>query len=139
MIGLNLATITNSIQTISSSGSDINWTIILSVLIVSLVSMMSVIKIFVQPNSDESKDKEEDEINDAFKGIKKEQEDNLKESNKKQDDIKNIINELRIDIQIAKNELTSNSKSIDELKKDYRALTSRLDELLLLILESYNT
>jgi peptidoglycan hydrolase CwlO-like protein len=139
MIGLNLATITNSIQTISSSGSDINWTIILSVLIVSLVSMMSVIKIFGQPNSDESKDKEEDEINDAFKGIKKEQEDNLKESNKKQDDIKNIINELRIDIQIAKNELTSNSKSIDELKKDYRALTSRLDELLLLILESYNT
>jgi len=139
MIGLNLATITNSIQTINSSGSDINWTIILSVLIVSLVSMMSVIKIFGQPNSDESKDKEEDEINDVLKGIKKEQEDNLKESNKKQDDIRNIINELRIDIQIAKNELASNSKSIDELKKDYRALTSRLDELLLLILESYNT
>lgn len=137
MIGLPLATITNSIQTIaSSSGNDINWTIILSVLIVSLVSMMSIMKIFVQPNNE---NKEEDEIDDAFKDIKKEQEDNLKESNRKQDDIKNIINELRIDIQIAKVELSSNSKSIEELKKDYRALTSRLDELLLLILESYNT
>lgn len=117
---------TNAISILNAAAQaspDINWNLIISVFAVCLTAMTAAIAIFKSKKS----------IND----------DNLRESNLFQDittstkdnackseNLKEAIAILRTEIEKIKVEMTNNSKSVEELRKDNRELVQRLDELL---------
>lgn len=148
MFSLVLAAITNSAPILNTQPDVfINWTTILSVATVCITAMATFIKIFgTNENSDEDL-KNIEENNKLFKDKQEkdnkefinEQENTAKEFNRRQEELKEKINVLIIEIEKSKMECSSNTKSIEELKKDYRILAQRLDELLKQILEWFST
>jgi septal ring factor EnvC (AmiA/AmiB activator) len=149
MFSLLLATITNAAPIISNTPPEalINWTTILSVATVCITAMATAVKIFGTDKKSDEDIKSIEEDNQAFKDkqeedskeLKEKQEDSAKEFNRRQEELKEKINVLIIEIEKSKIECSSNTKSIEELKKDYRILASRLDELLKQILEWFST
>lgn len=164
MFSLLLAAIaTNSPAIHAAASSGINWTSILSAVVFCSTAMATLIKIFgTSKESDCSKEspviKEIIEENknlkkaqeDAAKELKESQEEKsqelreaqeeaTKEAYKTREELKEKVNTLIIEIERAKSECVNNTKSIEELKQDYRRLAGRLDELLKQILEWFST
>ena len=135
----NTEQIVNSLQ----SGGAINWTVIITIGIICLACMATVIKIFAPDNKNncnnenDNNDKDDESHKKLSKGIEN-LEDLNKDLNKKREAIIDEINQIKIDLAVVKVGLSSNSKSIEELKKDYRSVNARLDELCNQILEYFS-
>jgi septal ring factor EnvC (AmiA/AmiB activator) len=138
LVPILLAT-TNTAQMINSlqSGGAINWTAILSISIVCLVTMVTVIKLFGQNDGNNQNDENDESHKQISKDIEN-LEDLNKDLNKKREEIIEEINQIKIDLAVVKIGLSSNSSSIEELKKDYRSVNARLDELCNQILEYFS-
>lgn len=106
----------------------INWTAVLSTATVSVAAMGTLIKIFGT-----NKAVKDEDLRDL--SIIKEIKESAKADEKKQEELKEMVNILKLEIERLKTETANNSKTIEEIKKDYRELATRLDELLKQILE----
>lgn len=117
---------TNAIPAIAQAAqtsADINWTLVISVCAVSVAAMTAAINIFKGRkaiNDDELRE------SNLFKDVTE----NVKSNTKKSDDIKEVVNTLRTEVEKIKVEMLNTGKSIEELRKDNKDLVQRLDELL---------
>lgn len=116
---------TNAIPSLmqAAQSSPINWTIVISVCAVCLTAMTAAINIFKS-----KKIIDDDELRES--NLVKDMHDMVKSNSKKNEDVKEIISNLKTEIEKIKVEMLNTNKSLDELKKDNRELVQRLDELL---------
>ena len=103
--------------------SAVNWTVIASVITVSLAVMVALIKIFGYKSK----------INDE--NLRKSPylitlEEDIKEKSKKLSDIKDLINAQNTEVEILKSKTENSTKTLEDLKQDNRDLVQRLDDLL---------
>lgn len=124
---------TNAVtQIAAATGEPISWTTILSVLTVSLTAMATLIKIFSGKVSVKDEDLKQTTIIQTLS-------EDTKYNKKKQEELIEIATGLRTDVERLKVETVNSSKTIEELRKDYRDLVQRLDELLNQLLDWVNS
>jgi len=120
---------TNAIPSILQQASyNINWTLIISVSAVCLTAMTAAINIFKSKKSiNDDELRESNFIEDLTSSVKT--------NSQKHESIKEVVSNLRIEIEKIKVEMLNANKSLEELKKDNRELVQRLDELLRQLLD----
>jgi len=120
---------TNAIPSILQQASyNINWTLIISVSAVCLTAMTAAINIFKSKKSiNDDELRESNLIEDLTSSVKT--------NSQKHESIKEVVSNLRIEIEKIKVEMLNANKSLEELKKDNRELVQRLDELLRQLLD----
>lgn len=123
---------TNITSSILTGGMPINWTTVIGIITISLASMGTLIKIFSSTRAVKEEDLRESPI------IKEISQD-AKDAKKRQEDMKETANLLKTEVEKLKIESANNNKTLEELRKDYRELVSRLDDLLRQLLEWVNT
>lgn len=128
----NVITAATTIAAAGAIGATaINWTLIISVISVSVAVMATLIKVFGP-----GKNVQDDELR-ASEYIK-DLETKLNETKNKTESLKDIANRNATEIEKLKIETNHNTKSLDELKRDNRELVQRLDDLLRQILDWIN-
>ena len=120
---------TNAIPSILQQASyNINWTLIISVSAVCLTAMTAAINIYKSKKSiNDDELRESNFIEDLTSSVKT--------NSQKHESIKEVVSNLRIEIEKIKVEMLNANKSLEELKKDNRELVQRLDELLRQLLD----
>jgi len=120
---------TNAIPSILQQASyNINWTLIISVSAVCLTAMTAAINIYKSKKSiNDDELRESNLIEDLTSSVKT--------NSQKHESIKEVVSNLRIEIEKIKVEMLNANKSLEELKKDNRELVQRLDELLRQLLD----
>lgn len=117
---------TNAIPALAQAAqasADINWTLIISVCAVCLTAMTAAISIF---KSKKSIDDDELRASNLIIDLTS----NVRDHSQKHDSLKEVVANLKTEIEKIKVEMLNTSKSLEELRKDNRELVQRLDELL---------
>lgn len=151
MLILLASIITNTIPAVTGASiGSINWTTVISVLVFSLTAMATILKL-IGPNKSIKEDvlresnyikgivQENKDQKEELKDIHERQEEFKDDSYKKREEIKKEINDIKIEIEKSKAEWSASSKSIEELKENYKSLAVRLDELLKQMLEWFSS
>ena len=131
----NAVGVTNAVVQAATNSGPIDWTYLLSVLTISLTTAGTVITTAVKIFANKISVKDEDLRNLA---LVKEMLDSNNENKRRYDSLKDSIGDLKTDIERLKTESLNSSRSLEDLKKDYRDLVSRLDDLLKQLLEWVN-
>lgn len=114
---------------IDAPAYQVNVTLLLAVITVSLAAMGTLIKIFAKEKNPEN----EPGKNPYCKQSKEESarlDANLKENNKKHEELKQIVNDLKSEVGILKNQSENIVKTTEEMKQYNREIASKLDVLL---------
>ena len=112
----------------ATAGGLINWTVVIGVLTVSLTTMATLIKLFgpKRPVNDES-------LRLSPYLIELDRSTKIREE--KLNAIKELVNLTNTEVEKLKVETKNSSQNLEEVKKDYRDLVQRLNDLLKLIME----
>ena len=119
---------------------NINLTLLLSVITVSLATMGTIVAIFKKkPREDEKpggspfcKQAQADleRIENAVKASAAKLENTTKENIEKQEKLRELCNDLGKEVVVLKNESKNNTKNVDEMKQSIQVVATKLDDLL---------
>jgi len=121
--------------------SGINWTLLISVVSVSLATMGTLIRIFgssvIKDENLRSSTFLKELAEDHSKSDSK-IEKNKEEENTRYMELKELINRTNVDLEKLKVESSHSAKSLEDLRQDNRELVQRLDDLLKHLLDWVN-
>ena len=118
----------------------LNWTVIISVISVSVAVMGTLIRIFggkFESDKDPAFIRQTDKINQVTRELER-NEHGVEENKKKYEVLKEIANFLEVEVKLIKSESDNQKTQMVEMKNETKKIWKRIDELLRQLMEVIN-